>query len=163
MNADGSGQTNLTHNGAASDFGPAWSPDGSRIAFASLRDDNYDVYVMLADGSGTAGRLTTDPGIDLDPNWQTILSADLALDLAADPSMVMPKGSLTYTVTLTNHGPSFATDVVVTDILPSQARFVSAAPSSGSCETPPPNSNGTIVCHFGTVANGDIGHRRRSS
>lgn len=36
MNADGSGQTNLTNN-AATDSSPAWSPDGTQIAFAAVR------------------------------------------------------------------------------------------------------------------------------
>jgi Tol biopolymer transport system component len=38
---------------------PAWSPDGTRIAFASNRDGNYDIYVMDADGSDVV-QLTTD-------------------------------------------------------------------------------------------------------
>lgn len=33
------------------DFMPVWSPDGSKIAFASDRNGNYDVFVMDADGS----------------------------------------------------------------------------------------------------------------
>ena len=32
------------------DRSPAWSPDGSRIAFASDRDGDWDIYVMDADG-----------------------------------------------------------------------------------------------------------------
>src|SRR6266542_603186 len=36
MNADGSGQMNLTNNGA-DDVQPAFSPDGTKIAFASTR------------------------------------------------------------------------------------------------------------------------------
>ncbi len=51
MNADGSGQRNLTSN-LAYDGDPAWSPDGRKITFVSNRDGRYAVYVMNADGSG---------------------------------------------------------------------------------------------------------------
>ena len=56
MNADGTGQTRLTNN-AAFDIEPAWSPDGTKIAFASDRDGNVEIYVMNADGTGQT-RLT---------------------------------------------------------------------------------------------------------
>ena len=60
MNADGSGQTRLTNNDAWDQF-PSWSPDGSRIAFRSYRDGDYDIYVMNADGSGLTN-LTNNAG-----------------------------------------------------------------------------------------------------
>ncbi len=47
--------------GSASD--PAFSPDGSRIAFVSQRDGNAEIYVMNADGTGTT-RVTNDPLTD---------------------------------------------------------------------------------------------------
>jgi TolB protein len=52
------------------DEDPQWSPDGGRIAFASTRGarDNWDIYVMEADGSGVQ-RLTDHAAPDQDPAW----------------------------------------------------------------------------------------------
>jgi TolB protein len=49
--ADGSNARNLT-NDPAYDGWPAWSPDGTKIAFASNRRGNQRIYVMNADGTG---------------------------------------------------------------------------------------------------------------
>jgi len=67
VNADGSGQGWLT---LTAEGGPpvAWSPDGRRIAFTSVRDGNAEVYVMNADGSGQR-RLTRDPAQDSVKAW----------------------------------------------------------------------------------------------
>ncbi|TML01241.1 MAG: hypothetical protein E6G40_03580, partial [Actinobacteria bacterium] len=65
MNADGSGQADLS-NDSASDSQPAWSPDGTKVAFTSNRTGNNDVWVMNADGSGQAD-LSKDPAPDSDP------------------------------------------------------------------------------------------------
>jgi TolB protein len=42
--------TQLTHNNAV-DWYPDWSPDGAHIVFTTNRNDNYDIWVMSADGS----------------------------------------------------------------------------------------------------------------
>jgi len=153
MNADGSGPTRLTTN-STGDFEPSWSPDGSKISFTSTRDLHSEIYVMNADGSGQT-RLTTTNNVVLNggPDWQTVPSADLALAMAANPNQVKPNQPLTYTITVTNFGPSNAFGVVVTDVLPPDARFVSAAPSKGTCHTPPPNSTGTVTCTLGFLSN----------
>ena len=46
---DPSAPVNLS-NHFRDDWDPAWSPDGSRIAFVSQRDGNAEIYVMDADG-----------------------------------------------------------------------------------------------------------------
>jgi Tol biopolymer transport system component len=55
MNADGTGQRQVTSNGAAN-FGPFWHPDGERIVFSSNMDDpagrNFDLYLIHEDGTG---------------------------------------------------------------------------------------------------------------
>jgi hypothetical protein len=65
MNADGGGQVDLSNN-PATDSQPAWSPDGTRIAFTSARTGNSEVFVMHADGTGQMD-LSNDPAIDSDP------------------------------------------------------------------------------------------------
>ncbi|MBT3269042.1 hypothetical protein HN371_17980 [Candidatus Poribacteria bacterium] len=45
MDADGSNETNLTHNGGIGEWWPAWSPDSSKLSFTSDRDGNLEVYV----------------------------------------------------------------------------------------------------------------------
>ena len=69
MNADGSGGTYLTNNSAVNRE-PAWSPDGSKIAFSSLHDSPgiYDIYVMNVDGSGGT-YLTNNRGVNREPAW----------------------------------------------------------------------------------------------
>ncbi|PYP56459.1 MAG: hypothetical protein DMD40_10855 [Gemmatimonadetes bacterium] len=47
---------------------PAFSPDGSRIAFVSQRDGNPEIYVMNADGTGST-RITNDPQADGRPSF----------------------------------------------------------------------------------------------
>jgi Tol biopolymer transport system component len=69
MNADGSGQQNLTRD-VAYDGNPAWSPDGQTIAFSSARDKSTipTLYVMNADGSGLR-RVTQDAADAWGPAW----------------------------------------------------------------------------------------------
>ena len=77
MNADGSGQTNLTNDPAppgAADRDPAWSPDGTKIAFARAAEGHMNIFVMNADGSGrfnlTPGPETTDEANSgVEPTW----------------------------------------------------------------------------------------------
>ncbi|MFN2510104.1 MAG: SBBP repeat-containing protein [Pyrinomonadaceae bacterium] len=57
MNADGSGQTQVTTmqqtpDGLTTDSYPRWSPDGSKILFTRSTNNNRDLYSINSDGSG---------------------------------------------------------------------------------------------------------------
>lgn len=64
---DGRNARNLTNDPAWEGW-PAWSPDGTKIAFAGNRNSNYQIFVMNPDGSNvrlvanTEGRATA-------PRW----------------------------------------------------------------------------------------------
>ena len=76
MNADGGGQRRLTDPETDASkpeelffqVEPAWSPDGTKIAFSSRRGKSFDIYVMNADGTGTQ-RLTSTGENDSHPTW----------------------------------------------------------------------------------------------
>jgi Tol biopolymer transport system component len=68
MNADGSGPVRLTSPRRLS-FEPAWSADGTRIAYANEPPGgDSDIWVMNADGSGKT-RITTRSSYDQQPDW----------------------------------------------------------------------------------------------
>jgi Tol biopolymer transport system component len=72
MNADGSGKTQVTGNGAAN-FAPYFTPDGARILFASNMADprgrDFDLYLVGLDGSGLE-RVTYCPSFDSFPMFR---------------------------------------------------------------------------------------------
>ncbi len=68
MNADGSGQVNLT-NDAVPQSSPSWSPDGARIAFDQDTGTNTRVWTMNADGSGKAMATNGTFPQSRDPAW----------------------------------------------------------------------------------------------
>ena len=57
MNADGSDVTQITNNATtvngdpAVDGSPAWSPDGTKIAFTSDRINAGDIFTINIDGT----------------------------------------------------------------------------------------------------------------
>lgn len=77
MNTDGSGLLQLTDGPA--DGRPAWSPDGSRIAFSRGGGDARGVYVANADGSNAVrltnagGEVDWTPEVDWSPDGESVV------------------------------------------------------------------------------------------
>ena len=72
VRADGTDVHRLSPPAPAQDYAPAWSPDGTRIAFISERDGNPELYVMNADGSNQARLTNTTTQRENNPDWQPL-------------------------------------------------------------------------------------------
>jgi uncharacterized repeat protein (TIGR01451 family) len=98
----------------------------------------------------TVSTPTGDPNLtnNLTPPVITTVTpvADVAIGKTAAAS-VLASSNLTYTISVTNFGPSSASGVVVTDSLPATVTFVSA--TGGGL-----NNSGIVNWNLGTLANG---------
>lgn len=109
MDTDGKYKTILTLD-MTNETRPAWSPDGTKIAF----EKSGDIYVMNADGSNQK-RLTTDSEVDCSPSWSPDGNMVFASDRSGNREIYTMDSTgsniqrLTYTST-TNDYPSWSPD-----------------------------------------------------
>jgi Tol biopolymer transport system component len=68
MDTDGGNLKQLTDVPGV-DYKPTWSPDSSRIAFASNRDGDFDLFIMDAASGGNVTNLTKHLAVDFSPAW----------------------------------------------------------------------------------------------
>ena len=128
---------------------PAPMVDGASESFTII----VDVPASTPDGTilnNTASVSATES----DPNnannaastsTLAIAVTDLSVTKAATPVSVTAGTVLSYSIEAANAGPSDATNVVLTDNLPTHVTLISA--SAGCIEAPP----GTITCNIGTM------------
>ncbi len=67
MNADGSGQTNVTNSADKMEAFPVVAPDGSRIAYTFGWYGGFEITTMKPDGSDT--KTLTTGNFDITPSW----------------------------------------------------------------------------------------------
>lgn len=107
----------------------------------------------LAASSATAN--SEQPDFDLSNNSATILTqvnpptSDLAIKLTATPEVTVVAAPVTYTLAVTNNGPSAAPGVTVTNVFPVGVVLLDQSLSQGSLRTIGTN---IVVCDFGILA-----------
>jgi uncharacterized repeat protein (TIGR01451 family) len=77
-------------------------------------------------------------------------SADLSIVKTISPDPPVAGDPVTFTLTVTNDGPSNASGVTVTDPLPAQLLSPTVSSSQGSCSI----VGGTVTCDLGSVTDG---------
>lgn len=83
-------------------------------------------------------------------------SADVAVTKSG-PTTAVQNQDVSYTIVVTNNGPSDAQTVTLSDPLPATTTFVSYTQNSGPaflCTPPPVGSGGTFTCTIATLAAG---------
>jgi Tol biopolymer transport system component len=121
MSRDGSGERALTDDAALDEY-PTWSPDGNRIAFQSMRDGEFDIFVMSGDGQDEVN-ITNHPPRDQWASWSPdgeFIAFMSERDGSEDVFVMRPDGSdvrnLTQTPDLQESHPAWSPDGTLTFI-----------------------------------------------
>ena len=150
MNVDGSNQVPLTSGGLTDNREPAFSPDGTRIAFSSERDGDSEIFVMNADGSNQT-QVTFNNDLDYAPKWSpdgtrvALVRRDSISSLSASIVTMFADGSGQVIITPPSSGineyPAWSPDgtkIAFTRIFTSDAeRDIYIVNSDGSNSTNP--------------------------
>ncbi|HEY0158468.1 MAG TPA: hypothetical protein VGF28_14390 [Thermoanaerobaculia bacterium] len=110
-----------------------------------------DASSGIVRNTATVTTATGDP--DLDDHQATAADVELTAGAAlsihkyTDATTALPDSIFDYVISIDNRGPSAATDVVVTDVLPAGLLFERAgAPGGFTCTGPAVGTNGTVTC-----------------
>ncbi|MEP6570818.1 MAG: PQQ-dependent sugar dehydrogenase [Acidobacteriota bacterium] len=150
------GTISLSASGYSNDSTASFNPATIVITDTSARSSTLTVTTTAATPPGTyfLNIDTTSGNLQHAGSAQLLVSgtasANLAIAKTASPNPATSLANLTYRITVTNNGPSPATNVTLTDRLPAGPTFVSAIPRQGaSC-----SGTTTVTCNLNSIANG---------
>lgn len=126
---------------------PAWSPDGTTLAFAGQpagQPDQRGIWTIKPDGTGLRPVTDLHPpgsaeeeryddtrGPETEPAWQPDFRADVAVTVAISGSPAAIGAPITVTWKVTNNGPTTAQNVVLATSYTADGTAAAAAPPAG--------------------------------
>ena len=126
-------------NGASATFTLVVEVDASSGTISNTASASSDTADSNGGNSdGVAGGVVAGPPV-----------ADLEITKTTGSGSATTGGTVIYTITVTNNGPSPATNVVVSDDLPAGLTLNDATPSQGTC-----NDTDPVSCNLGTILSG---------
>jgi uncharacterized repeat protein (TIGR01451 family) len=109
---------------------------------------NWSLFI-LDDTFLDSGIISNGWSLNLTISGPVLPAADIGVAVSASSDSIIATSNLTFTVSAANYGPGASTGVVVTNILPLGANFISATPSSGTVTT---NGAGLAIWTLGNLA-----------
>jgi hypothetical protein len=130
--------------------------DVTNVQFGGVKAASFTASTNEAQatvpGNGLTGPITvlTPYGKDSSSNSFTVTKPSLLLlTKTANPVFGAPGTNVTFTLTVTNEGPSMVTSLVVTDTIPSLLSYLSSDSTLGTITY----ANGKVICDIGILSN----------
>jgi uncharacterized repeat protein (TIGR01451 family) len=133
------------------DVGDLGAEEAVHLALPVLASQSLAHVVVLQNTAWVAGNeFDAQAGNDSDSLGTTIhRRADLQVQMTGPATPVIAGTSFSYSLLVTNHGPSDASNVKVTDPLPAGLSFKTAGSSAGCT-----SASGTVTCQVANLAGG---------
>ena len=154
INPDGSNLTQWT-NTLGDDWHPAWSPDGSKIAYQCKQDGRFALCMMDADGRGSYGLLDIngDPGNVQRPTWSPdgryiACSVESTASPAVTGIEIVPVDGSNIIFLTNGRDPSWSPDGARITFMDMESRQVMVINTDGSGKRQLTNNPG--ICNYPT-------------
>ncbi|MDB6024302.1 MAG: hypothetical protein JWM68_525 [Verrucomicrobiales bacterium] len=126
-------------------------PYNNSLDFFKATNPNGVWSLYVVDDTGQDfGAINGGWSLSIDTVVPVNTNADVAVTITASANPAVIAADLTYTILVSNFGQNAATGVMVTNIIPASAAYISATTSQGSYSY----SAGKVVCNIGTVSAG---------